>query len=146
MDGIKPDSLSVSSVLPACARTIARKNGKAIHGHLLGNGIDLNLLVQNATVDMYAKSELVDCALKVFERMKKRDALDGCWIHHRRNIETEAQRPASDVSLHDEDEERGCIQIWHSEMLSLSFALISTQPRATIRFSKVLRVADIMIL
>ncbi|KAJ6945777.1 hypothetical protein NC651_000745 [Populus alba x Populus x berolinensis] len=75
MDGIKPDSLSVSSVLPACARTIARKNGKAIHRHLLGNGIDLNLIVQNATVDMYAKSELVNCALKVFERMKKRDAI-----------------------------------------------------------------------
>ncbi|KAL3609599.1 hypothetical protein D5086_000619 [Populus alba] len=75
MDGIKPDSLSVASVLPACARTIAHKNGKAIHGHLLGNGRDLNLIVQKATVDMYAKSELVDCALKVFERMKKRDAI-----------------------------------------------------------------------
>ncbi|KAJ7010216.1 hypothetical protein NC653_000833 [Populus alba x Populus x berolinensis] len=24
---------------------------------------------------MYAKSELVDCALKVFERMRKRDAI-----------------------------------------------------------------------
>jgi len=34
MDGIKPESLSVSSVLPACARKIARKNGIAIHGYL----------------------------------------------------------------------------------------------------------------
>ncbi|KAH8522356.1 hypothetical protein H0E87_003109 [Populus deltoides] len=69
-----------------------------------------------------------------------RALLDGCWIHHGRNIETEAQRPASDVSLHDEDEERECIQIGHSEMLALSFALISTQPGAAIRFSKILRV------
>ena len=43
MDGITPGSLSVSSVLGACARTrtVAHKNGKAIHGYLLRNGIDL---------------------------------------------------------------------------------------------------------
>jgi hypothetical protein len=57
-----------------------------------------------------------------------------------KKVETEARRPASDVSLHDEDEERECIQIGHSEMLALSFALISTQPGAAIRFSKILRV------
>ncbi|KAJ6388313.1 hypothetical protein OIU77_026815 [Salix suchowensis] len=75
MDGIKPDSLSISSVLPACARTVAHKNGKEIHGYSLRNGIDNDLVVQNATMDMYAKSGLVDYALKVFERMKKRDVI-----------------------------------------------------------------------
>ncbi|KAJ6695130.1 REPEAT-CONTAINING PROTEIN putative-RELATED [Salix koriyanagi] len=75
MDGIKPDPLSISSVLPACARTVAHKNGKEIHGYSLRNGIDNDLVVQNATMDMYAKSGLVDYALKVFERMKKRDVI-----------------------------------------------------------------------
>jgi pentatricopeptide repeat protein len=333
MDGIKPDSLSVSSVLPACARTVAHKNGKEIHGYSLRNGMDNNLIVQNATTDMYAKSGLVDYALKVFERMKKRDViswtvmilgfslhgkgelgvelfcrmekdqrveadqftyaavlhcctaacmveegkfyfncikepnithyalmvsllaraclfdearafmeehhierhaevlralLDGCWMHHRRNIgkqvfeqlcdlepldaenyvllsnwysdngkwdlvdklretimsmgskpkkayswiefqnkvhvfgtgdishprseriytelqclmkkvNAEAQRPASGFSFHGVDAERECIQIGHSEMLALSFGLICTQPGATIRISKNLR-------
>jgi len=333
MDGIKPDSLSVSSVLPACARTVAHKNGKEIHGYSLRNGMDNNLIVQNATTDMYAKSGLVDYALKVFERMKKRDViswtvmilgfslhgkgelgvelfcrmekdqrveadqftyaavlhcctaacmveegkfyfncikepnithyalmvsllaraclfdearafmeehhierhaevlralLDGCWMHHRRNIgkqvfeqlcdlepldaenyvllsnwysdngkwdlvdklretimsmgskpkkayswiefqnkvhvfgtgdishprseriytelqclmkkvNAEAQRPASGFSFHGVDAERECIQIGHSEMLALSFGLICTQPGATIRITKNLR-------
>ena len=59
----------------ARTRTEAHNNGKAIHGYLLRNGIDPDLIVQNATVDMFAKSELVDHALKVFERMKKRDGI-----------------------------------------------------------------------
>ncbi|KAL3599334.1 hypothetical protein D5086_007252 [Populus alba] len=42
MDGIKPDSLSVSSVLPACARAVAHKNGKEIHGYSLRNGFSLH--------------------------------------------------------------------------------------------------------
>ena len=59
----------------ARTRTEAHNNGKAIHGYLLGNGIDPDLIVQNATVDMFAKSEHADHALKVFERMKKRDGI-----------------------------------------------------------------------
>ncbi|KAL9406807.1 hypothetical protein Peur_003779 [Populus x canadensis] len=63
-----------------------------------------------------------------------------CMVDQEGKFYFKSRRPASDVSLHDEDEERECIQIGHSEMLALSFALISTQPGAAIRFSKILRV------
>ncbi|XP_050373616.1 pentatricopeptide repeat-containing protein DOT4, chloroplastic-like [Argentina anserina] len=74
-DGVKPDQLSVSSVLPACARVSASKQGKEIHGYLLRNGISMNLIVQNALTDMYIKSGFIESALKVFAGLKHKDII-----------------------------------------------------------------------
>ncbi|KAM2004104.1 hypothetical protein ACFX15_027595 [Malus domestica] len=72
-DGVKPDPLSVSSVLPACARMSAGKHGKETHGFLLRHGIRMNLTVLNALMDMYVKSGFIKSAAKVFARSKYRD-------------------------------------------------------------------------
>ncbi|KAJ4973686.1 hypothetical protein NE237_006860 [Protea cynaroides] len=74
-EGIKPDSLTVSSVLPACARMSASKHGKEIHGYIIRNNINLNVTVQNAVMDMYAKSGCIECASKVFSMMREKDAI-----------------------------------------------------------------------
>ncbi|GAV82594.1 PPR domain-containing protein/DYW_deaminase domain-containing protein [Cephalotus follicularis] len=74
-DGKKPDSLSLSSILPACARMAAHKHGKEIHGYLLRNGVDFNLTVQNAIMDMYVKSGFIESAAEIFGQMKKRDVI-----------------------------------------------------------------------
>ncbi|XP_039067746.1 putative pentatricopeptide repeat-containing protein At3g23330 [Hibiscus syriacus] len=71
--GIKPDSLTIASILPACARVPTHKQGKELHGFLLRNGIDTNLIVQNALMDMYAKSGFIELASNVFTSMIKRD-------------------------------------------------------------------------
>ena len=75
MDGLKSDSLTFSSVLPACARMAAHKHGKEIHGYLLRNSIDLNLMVQNAVMDMYVKSGFIEYASRIFVRMKDKDLI-----------------------------------------------------------------------
>ncbi|KAM1066305.1 hypothetical protein ACFX2H_021478 [Malus domestica] len=72
-DGVKPDPLSVSSVLPACARMSAGKHGKETYGFLLRHGIRMNLTVLNALMDMYVKSGFIKSAAKVFARSKYRD-------------------------------------------------------------------------
>ncbi|PQP94978.1 pentatricopeptide repeat-containing protein DOT4 chloroplastic [Prunus yedoensis var. nudiflora] len=74
-DGVKPDSLSVSSVLPACARMSAGKQGKEIHGYLIRNGIRMNLTVLNALMDMYVKSGFIESASKIFAGLKHRDVV-----------------------------------------------------------------------
>lgn len=75
MEGLKPDSLAISSILPACGRGAAHKQGKEIHAYLLRNGIDLNVTVQNAVLDMYVKSGFIESAAKIFAGMKDRDAI-----------------------------------------------------------------------
>ncbi|KAI4383641.1 hypothetical protein MLD38_009453 [Melastoma candidum] len=74
-EGLTVDSVSVSSILPACARMTGCKNGKEIHGHLLRGGIDVNIKVQNAIVDMYMKSGCVEYAARLFTEMEKKDAI-----------------------------------------------------------------------
>lgn len=74
-DGMKPDALSMSSILPACARMAAHKQGKEIHGYLLRNRIDMNVTLHNAIMDMYVKSGYIEYASKVFAQMKFKDVI-----------------------------------------------------------------------
>lgn len=71
--GLKPDPLTISSILPACGRMAAHKHGREIHGYVLKNAFDENLIVQNALVDMYVKSGCIQSASKIFSRMKEKD-------------------------------------------------------------------------
>ncbi|PON91763.1 DYW domain containing protein [Trema orientale] len=75
MNGLKPDPVSISSLLPACARITAGKQGKEIHGYLLKNGIDLNVAVLNAVMDMYVKSGCIKSASRMFQRLKYKDVV-----------------------------------------------------------------------
>ncbi|KAI3846036.1 hypothetical protein MKW92_001020 [Papaver armeniacum] len=75
LEGIKPDSLTVSSVLPACSRLSAQKHGREIHAYSLRNHVDSNMVVQNALIDMYMKSGCTESASKIFDRMSEKDTI-----------------------------------------------------------------------
>ncbi|XP_024964719.1 pentatricopeptide repeat-containing protein At3g12770-like [Cynara cardunculus var. scolymus] len=72
---IKPDAVAISSILPACARMAAHKNGREIHGYLVRNTVPMNLKVENALIDMYAKSGCLEYASMIFLRMKSKDVV-----------------------------------------------------------------------
>ncbi|GMN46991.1 hypothetical protein TIFTF001_016170 [Ficus carica] len=74
-NGLKPDPFSISSILPACARITASKQGKEIHGYFLRNRISMNLTVLNALIDMYAKSGCIESASRIFARLKHKDVI-----------------------------------------------------------------------
>nr|VDD50662.1 unnamed protein product [Brassica oleracea] len=74
-DGIEPDSVSITSVLPACGDTSALSLGKKIHEYVQRKKLIPNLLVENALIDMYAKCGCLDRARDVFENMKSRDVV-----------------------------------------------------------------------
>ncbi|VVA36696.1 PREDICTED: pentatricopeptide repeat-containing [Prunus dulcis] len=74
---MRPNSLTLASVLPACAGLVALKLGKELHGNILKHGLDGRLHLGSALIDMYAKSGRLDLAHQVFERMFERDTI--CW-------------------------------------------------------------------
>ncbi|XP_028794440.1 pentatricopeptide repeat-containing protein DOT4, chloroplastic-like [Neltuma alba] len=74
-NGLKPDSLSVASILPACGRIASHKHGKEIHGYLLRSGIQLNLKLKNALMDMYVKSGAIACASNIFAELNEKDVI-----------------------------------------------------------------------
>ncbi|KAM2016791.1 hypothetical protein TB2_046933 [Malus domestica] len=74
---MRPNSLTVASVLPACAGLAALKFRKEVHGNILKHAFDGRCYVGSALTDMYAKSGRLDLAHRVFQRLTERDAV--CW-------------------------------------------------------------------
>ncbi|XP_020266008.1 pentatricopeptide repeat-containing protein At5g59600 [Asparagus officinalis] len=75
LDGIKPSSVTVCSLLPACANVMNLRRGKEIHGYALIIGIGEDLFVNSSLIDMYAKCGHIFEAEKIFNRMRKRSII-----------------------------------------------------------------------
>lgn len=74
---IRPNAVTLASVLPACAELAALKVGKELHGNIIKNGLADRCHVGSAVIDMYAKCGRLDLAHHVFERLSERDSV--CW-------------------------------------------------------------------
>eukprot|EP01018_Ginkgo_biloba_P018484 Gb_38129 [translate_table: standard] len=71
----KPNSVTMVSVLLACAQLAALQHGKWIHAYIIRSGIEIDVFVATALVDMYAKCGSVEIARHLFDTMSKRNAV-----------------------------------------------------------------------
>ncbi|CAA6669176.1 unnamed protein product [Spirodela intermedia] len=67
MKSESPNSVTLTNVLPACARMAASKPGKEIHGRSIRAGLCSDIFISNALIDMYAKSGCLGFARTLFE-------------------------------------------------------------------------------
>eukprot|EP01018_Ginkgo_biloba_P013153 Gb_16986 [translate_table: standard] len=72
---IHPDQFTFASVLPACAKLAALEQGTQIHEYLIRSGIQSDVFVENALVDMYAKCRSMEKARVIFDKMHQRDVV-----------------------------------------------------------------------
>lgn len=78
LQGIRPDSVIVAAVLPACSRFESNKNkqlGMALQGCAIRGGFGSDLFVSNALIDMYCKCGDTLEAYFVFCNMVHKDAV-----------------------------------------------------------------------
>eukprot|EP01018_Ginkgo_biloba_P023998 Gb_36142 [translate_table: standard] len=73
--GIKPNRVTFTSVLPACASLAALEHGKEVHGEIIRSGFESDVFVGSALVDMYVKCESIETARQVFESMTERNVV-----------------------------------------------------------------------
>ncbi|XP_057873031.2 pentatricopeptide repeat-containing protein At3g24000, mitochondrial-like [Cryptomeria japonica] len=73
--GIKPDTATFASILPACAKMGALERGTYIHRSVKGSGILSDVVVATALVDMYAKCGSIDKARELFDKMTRRNVV-----------------------------------------------------------------------
>eukprot|EP01018_Ginkgo_biloba_P006877 Gb_03545 [translate_table: standard] len=73
--GMKPDSITIASILPACAHLTALQKGKEIHNYIIRNGFESDIFVANSLVDMYCKCRSIEVARQVFDRIYERNAV-----------------------------------------------------------------------
>ncbi|XP_068658046.1 pentatricopeptide repeat-containing protein At2g03880, mitochondrial-like [Aristolochia californica] len=72
---IKPNAYSISSALSACSDLHLRDKGKEIHGHVLRNSFDSNVIVSSALVDMYVNCQEMSAATKTFQKINKKNTV-----------------------------------------------------------------------
>ncbi|KAH6557504.1 hypothetical protein KP509_1Z110500 [Ceratopteris richardii] len=71
----KPDLFTFATALKACASKGALNEGKWIHGQLIESGMNLDLHVSNALLDMYIKCGRVDDAHREMSSLTVRDVV-----------------------------------------------------------------------
>ncbi|CAA0815274.1 Pentatricopeptide repeat-containing protein -chloroplastic [Striga hermonthica] len=73
--GVLPNSVTMVSVLQACASICALEQGKLIHAYVLRRGLESILPVMNALITMYAKCGELESSKNIFDRMEKKDVV-----------------------------------------------------------------------
>jgi pentatricopeptide repeat protein len=73
LEGLQPNSVTMATVLPACAHLKALPEGKCIHGCIIRSGFESDVIVSTALVDMYAKCGSMEIANQLFNKMPERD-------------------------------------------------------------------------
>ncbi|CAN6583655.1 unnamed protein product [Malus baccata var. baccata] len=87
MAGVKPDEITMVSVLSACTDLGALELGKWVESYIEKEGIHKSVELCNALIDMFAKCGNVDKALKLFRNMSGRtivswtSVIDGLAMH-----------------------------------------------------------------
>ena len=71
----RPNPITITGALAACADLNLLHQGKEIHGYTLRYGFEPNIFVSSALVDMYAKCHDMDSANKVFFRIEGRNTV-----------------------------------------------------------------------
>ncbi|CAN8258379.1 unnamed protein product [Cochlearia groenlandica] len=75
LSDIKPDSFTLSSVLPIFSECVDVIRGKEIHGYAIRKGIDTDVYIGSSLVDMYAKSARIEDSERVFSHLTCRDSI-----------------------------------------------------------------------
>ena len=74
-DGMLPDKYLLPTILKACSMMERVEVGKMVHGHAVRKGMDEDVFVLNALIDMYANCGNLRYSERVFDAMNERDVV-----------------------------------------------------------------------
>ncbi|XP_020522999.1 pentatricopeptide repeat-containing protein At5g48910 isoform X3 [Amborella trichopoda] len=75
IENMRPDEVTMVSVVSACTSLGALELGKWVHHYLSRNGFELTVTLATALMDMYAKCGCLEGLLKIFHKMPQRNLL-----------------------------------------------------------------------
>ncbi|KAG9137524.1 hypothetical protein Leryth_018832 [Lithospermum erythrorhizon] len=78
--GVKPDKVSVISIIAACGRSRNLSVGIELHGYALKKGLDCDVEVGNSLMDMYVKCGKIDYVGFIFQRLDDKDYISWTTI------------------------------------------------------------------
>ncbi|KAK8446070.1 hypothetical protein SEVIR_9G429900v4 [Setaria viridis] len=75
--GIRPDEVTLVSVISACTNLSALEQGKSVHEYIREYQYDITIVLGTSLIDMYMKCGSLDAALEVFDMVDEKGA--PCW-------------------------------------------------------------------
>ncbi|KAK9161833.1 hypothetical protein Syun_008174 [Stephania yunnanensis] len=75
LSGSRPNSMTLSSVLPACSGLKDLNSGREIHAFAIKNGMGENLFVSSGLINLYANCSSFKQAQVIFENMPRKDTV-----------------------------------------------------------------------
>lgn len=75
LEGFPMDHFTCGSVLAACGRMGALKEGMQLHAYIIQTGYQENVFVGSALIDMYCKCNRIKCAEEVFTMMTHKNTV-----------------------------------------------------------------------
>lgn len=73
--GVAPDKVTFLCILQTCCRDGSLEQGMQFHNYTIRCGFDVDMLIQNTLIDLYAKSDSFEAACLVFDRLTRRDVV-----------------------------------------------------------------------
>ncbi|XP_068652245.1 pentatricopeptide repeat-containing protein At3g12770-like [Aristolochia californica] len=71
--GLRPDVITLVGVLSACTNLGSIQQGRYVHDYIISKGIEVNLVLGTALINMYARCGSVEMAREIFEGMIAKD-------------------------------------------------------------------------
>ncbi|XP_027361920.1 putative pentatricopeptide repeat-containing protein At5g13230, mitochondrial [Abrus precatorius] len=72
---VVPNSFTFASVLQACASMVSLNFGKQVQSYVLKVGLDSNVFVSNALMDVYAKCGEIENSMKLFRELEEKNVV-----------------------------------------------------------------------
>lgn len=72
-EGFTPNSFTYSSIIAACANLAVLSCGQQVHGGIFRRGLEGDLPLANALIDMYAKCGSITDSCRIFSQMNRKD-------------------------------------------------------------------------
>lgn len=75
VEGVIPDKVTFVTILSVCARQAALAQGKQIHVHIVHSGLESDVIIGTALVNMYSKCGCLENAQMTFDLMPERNVV-----------------------------------------------------------------------
>eukprot|EP00250_Pteridium_aquilinum_P007629 c17301_g1_i1 orf=537-3779(-) len=73
--GVAPDKVTFVCILQTCCKNGSLEQGMELHKHTVMRGFDVDMLIQNTLIDLYARNDSLEAACIVFDKIRRRDAV-----------------------------------------------------------------------
>ncbi|XP_010528389.1 PREDICTED: pentatricopeptide repeat-containing protein At5g39350-like [Tarenaya hassleriana] len=76
-EGVKPNAVTIASLVSACGSACELKDGQCLHGWAIRQMVDSEIIIETALISMYSKCKRIDLCFKVLSGASEKQT--GTW-------------------------------------------------------------------